>query len=300
MMVTMNNPTIADPASVARALANNAEHVFIAMLGEPSSVSRREYRWGNHGSLAGCLARPKRGLWNDFESGEGGDLLHLVARQRGVSLGKAIDIAKQEFLGDFVPMPIRRGSPPRVANVEHGNAHSGIAQRLWREAGPIAGTLGEAYFVEKRKLEIGGLSVDHVLRWHGDARAVLALMTNPLSGEPVGVHRTFLDADGAKIDRKMLGRQGVIRLSRDDAVTMSLGITEGIEDGFAVLLSGWSPVWAASSAGALAKFPVPGGIKSLTIFADADTAGLQSAASCHDRWRMAGREAVIAVPGRLA
>ena len=298
-MVTMNNPTIADPASVALALANNAEHVFIAMLGKPSSISHREYRWGKHGSLAGCMAPPKRGLWKDFESGEGGDLLHLVARQWGVSLGKAIDIAKQEFLGDFVRMPVRR-DPPSVTHVEHEKARSAIAQRLWREAGPIAGTLGEVYFVEKRKLEIGSLSIDHVLRWHAGARAVFALMTNPRSGEPVGIHRTFLDAHGVKIDRKMLGRQGVIRLSTDDAVTAGLGITEGIEDGLAVLLSGWTPVWAATSAGAVAKLPVLGGIEALTIFADADAAGLRSAEVCRVRWREAGCEVVVAAPGRPA
>jgi hypothetical protein len=36
----------------------------------------------------------------------------------------------------------------------------------------------------------------------------------------------------------MLGRAGVIRLSRDDAVMGGLGITEGVEDG----LAGWSPI----------------------------------------------------------
>jgi hypothetical protein len=79
MAMPHNTPQQSDVTSVARALADNAEHVFIAMLGEPSSRSRREYRWGTHGSLAGCLVPPKRGLWNDFESGEGGDLLNLAA-----------------------------------------------------------------------------------------------------------------------------------------------------------------------------------------------------------------------------
>jgi hypothetical protein len=45
-------------------------------------------------------------------------------------------------------------------------------------------------------------------------------------------------------------------------------------------------VWAATSAGAIAKFPVLHGIESLTIFADADATGLRSAAACQERWRL--------------
>jgi putative DNA primase/helicase len=124
-------------------------------------------------------------------------------------------------------------------------------------------------------------------------------MTHPVSGEPVGIHRTFIDVEGAKMDRKMLGQQGVIRLSPDDAVTMSLGIAEGIEDGMAVLLSGWAPVWSATSAGAIARFPVLLGIESLTVFADADKAGMQSAETCRERWIDANREVAIVAPRRL-
>ena len=81
---------------------------------------------------------------------------------------------------------------------------------------------------------------------------------------------------------------------------MSLGITEGIEDGLAVLLSGWSPVWAATSAGAISRLPVLAGIDVLTIFADADDAGLAAAETCCARWQSAGIEARIATPARPA
>src|SRR5262249_41413079 len=75
------------------------------------------------------------------------------------------------------------------------------------------------------------------------------------------------------------------------------GITEGVEDAIAILLSGWSPVWAATSAGGVAKFPILFGIEALTVFADADAAGLRAAQICRDRWLAAGHEAVIAAPG---
>jgi hypothetical protein len=172
--------------------------------------------------------------------------------------------------------------------------------RIWAEAELLNGTLAERYFCEHRQIDVTRLELSHALRWHGGIRAVVALMTDAVSGEPTGIHRTLLDADGTKRERKMLGRQGVVRLSPDDAVTMGLGITEGIEDGLAVLLSGWAPVWAATSAGALAKFPTLSGVEALTIFADADAAGMRSAQACRERWYSAGREVVLSAPRRLA
>ena len=38
----------------------------------------------------------------------------------------------------------------------------------------------------------------------------------------------------------MLGKAGVVRLSSDEDVLEGLGICEGIEDGLAILVSGWA------------------------------------------------------------
>jgi putative DNA primase/helicase len=166
------------------------------------------------------------------------------------------------------------------------------ALKLWRESVALANaTFAERYFVEHRKLDIRQLDLGHALRWHAGIRAVVALMTDPESNQPCGIHRTFLYPDGSKRERKMLGKQGVVRLSPDEEVTQGLGIAEGIEDGLAVLLSGWAPVWAATSSGAIERFPVLAGIESLTVFADADEAGIKAAHRCTERWAAAGREA---------
>ena len=173
--------------------------------------------------------------------------------------------------------------------------------RIWTEAELLNGTLAERYFCEHRRIDVTRIDLSHALRWHGGICAVVALMTDAVSGEPTGIHRTFLDADGMKLERKMLGRQGVVRLSPDDAVTEGLGIAEGIEDGPAVLLSGWGPVWVAGSAALdQAHFPVlGGGIEALTIFADADTPGMEAAEMCRARWLAASREVRICSPGGL-
>ena len=289
-------------SEIARALANRAEDISVALLGEPTSKSRKEYRWGKRGSLWLSRSGARRGRWYDHERGVGGDLLDLIAREHGVQLGDAIRIAERDHLGNEtirqrVPKWTPASAPAATDDVE---ARFKAALRIWGKTEPLVSTLAERYFVKHRTLDVRLLDLDHCLRWHGGIRAVVGLMTDPVSNEPTGIHRTFLDGDGAKLERKMLGRQGVVRLSSDDEVTMGLGITEGVEDGLAVLLSGWAPVWAATSAGAIDRFPVLAGIEALTIFADADAPGIKAANTCLVRWRSAGLDACVAAPWRSA
>jgi len=129
---------------------------------------------------------------------------------------------------------------------------------------------------------------------------MLALIRNIRTDEPQGVHRTFLKPDGSGRDgeKMMLGaaRDGVVKLSNDADVSFGLGIAEGLESALSVLSAGWAPIWAALSAGGIRRFPVLGGVETLTIFADADDAGLKAAEDCARRWSDAGREVRIVVP----
>jgi hypothetical protein len=221
-------------------------------------------------------------------------MLTLLAREHGVRLGEAIRIAKRDYLGGAII-----ASPRLQLGLHQGESgRKDAALRIWQEGIALARTLGERYFLEHRRLDIRALDLNHVLRWHDRFRCILALMTTAAEDNASGIHRTFLNSDGSKRERKMLGRAGVIRLSRDDTVTDGLGITEGVEDGLAVLLSGWAPIWAAGSAGAVRAFPVLAGIDSLTIFADADSAGLEVAQECEGRWVTVGKEARVSPPAR--
>ena len=129
-------------------------------------------------------------------------------------------------------------------------------------------------------------------------------MTDPVTGEPCGVHRTFVKPDGsgkADVDpaKMILGRWGVIRLIPDEDVTLGLGITEGIENALSIMQHGpWSPVLAVGNSGSISNFPVLAGVESLTIFADHDLAGIAAAQNCARRWMLGGREANIIAPRR--
>jgi Toprim domain len=193
---------------------------------------------------------------------------------------------------------LRREFPPRTLSLDQDQVvRTEIAIRIWGDTDSLKGTLGAKYFTDRRGLHIGVLDLDHVLRWHARERMIVALMTDPSSGAACGIHRTFLNPDGSKRERKMLGPQGVIRLSPDVDVIAALGIVEGVEDGLAVILSGWSPVWCCTSAGGIERFHVLPGIGSLTIFADADERGMKAAQICIERWITASREARISREG---
>jgi len=75
---------------VVEALVDHTETIAIDLLGDPTSRTPREYRWGRHGSLWLCRAGPKRGRWYDHERGEGGDILDLIAREHRASLSEVI------------------------------------------------------------------------------------------------------------------------------------------------------------------------------------------------------------------
>jgi hypothetical protein len=199
-------------------------------------------------------------------------------------------VSQRHLSADATPKP----KPSKELSPED---RTRIALGIWQQSVRLKGTLGWRYFTERRQLHIGLLpDLKHALRWYEKECAVIALMTDPITNKPTGIHRTFLNPDGTKRERKMLGPRGVIRLSPDDLVTEGLGITEGVEDGLAVLLSGWAPVWAASCAGAIASFPVLSGIEALTIFADSNDVGMEAAAECADRWELAGQEVEIREP----
>ena len=128
--------------------------------------------------------------------------------------------------------------------------------------------------------------------------ALLALVTDAVTGEPMTLHRTWLAADGsgkAPVDKPRLllkGRRkkgGVVRLWPDEEVTTGLCVAEGVETALTAA-RGFGLAWACLDAGNLAGLPVLPGVEALTIVADHDEAGLRAADACGRRWLEAGRE----------
>lgn len=133
--------------------------------------------------------------------------------------------------------------------------------------------------------------------------ALVALVTDAKTCEPMTLHFTWVNADGTKANvdppRLLLGGHrkagGVIRLWPDEAVTTGLAVAEGIETALA-LAHVYRPAWACIDAGNLAALPVLAGIECLVIGADHDEAGLRAAEACADRWTAAGVDVVAMAP----
>ena len=190
---------------------------------------------------------------------------------------------------DDKPRPVANDNAPPPIDIDSLKKQND-ALSIWSRSVPIEGTLAETY-LHSRGLAYEG----DALRFYRGGRAMVALMTDAITGEPTGIHRTFLDSDGHKVERKMFGRAkgAVVRLSPDDAVQYGLAIGEGIET---CLATGFTPIWACLSAGTMAAFPVLSGIEALTVYADHDTTGISAANTCGERWHTAGREVTIAAP----
>src|SRR5262249_11326060 len=109
--------------------------------------------------------------------------------------------------------------------------------------------------------------IDSVLRFHPRCPfgtgiynpCLLALMRNALTDAPIGIQRIALTPNGQKIDRRMLGKHGPVKLWPPRS---QLVIGEGLETVLAAATripyenAPLRPAWAALSAEGLGQFPV--------------------------------------------
>jgi hypothetical protein len=127
-------------------------------------------------------------------------------------------------------------------------------------------------------------------------------MTDPVTARPTGaVSRTYIDENLHKVCKaKTLGSPaGIIRLTPDEDVSYGLCLAEGLETALSAMAKGLRPVWSTGSTALMRAFPVLRGIDCLTVIADHDAsgAGEKAARKVEARWRRAGREARIFIPG---
>jgi hypothetical protein len=216
--------------------------------------------------------------------------------------------AVARLAGGRHPASLPRRAPPRIVTPAPADERQQKALKLWREAGPIAGTTAERYLIEIRELVLPPDVSPRVLRLHpacpfGEGRrhpCLLALYRDIATDAPRAIMRTALTPDGRKIDRMALGpvAGAAIKLSDDPDVTMALVIGEGLETTLAGLLKGFAPAWALGSAGAIAKFPVLSGVEALTILGETDDGGANERA-IRECFRPMERSRPRSLPGDL-
>ncbi len=188
--------------------------------------------------------------------------------------------------------------------------------------GPIAGSPGETYLRDVRKIDVAALedvlARTDAIGWHdavyfnepGHALhgsklgCSVAVMSDAVTAEPTGaISRTYIAPDLTKIGKaKTLGSPaGIVRLTPDDEVLAGLFLAEGLETALAAMSIGLRPMWSTGSRVLMAKFPVLAGIEALNVIADNDPdgAGERAAREVEARWLAAGKEVNLFRSGAL-
>ena len=291
------------------ALRDRIEALSETLLGERNATStRRTLRFGSKGSLAVELAGRKRGTWFSHEAGEGGGPIELIRHAHGCSHDAAVGWARN-WIGQPEEAPRPRPRRPaddtsadseRQAKIDH-------ARRLWVEAGPIAGTLGERYLVDTRRIPAppGGWP-GMAVRYHARLQAIILAATRD-DGTVQAVHLIRLGADGRKADdgrppKLSHGPQdgALVRLPGDPAGPLL--VAEGPETGLSVWRATGAETWVAL--GSITKAELPPG-RRVVICADDDPrrpiAGKPANAAKQlrqavARWRTGGVDLVVAYP----
>ena len=134
---------------------------------------------------------------------------------------------------------------------------------------------------------------------------MLALIRRANDGEPIGLHVTFLKADGSgkapiEPNRRIYGafKGGVVKLQR--LTDQELVLSEGLESGFADIVMRRSrpkfrtaATWSALAAGNLHSLSLPPKASLIRVLSDGDRAASAAITKAYLRWRHEGRETRI-------
>ena len=251
-------------------------------------------RKAGRGWLASCPAHDDRRPSLSFADGRDGRLLARchAGCEWPVILDALRDLGLVEGRGSSLKAGNRAPYNAAQAWAEetaHAARRAAQAERCWREAQLIAGTLAERYL---RGRAISALLSDalrfHPECWHGlTAQRHPAMVARVEGADGFAIHRTYLAPDGGKAPveptKMMLGAcaGGAVRLLGGHR---RLVVAEGIETALSLasgLLDGPMSLWAALSASGMAALRLPtGALKAggeLVVAADGDRAGREAA-----------------------
>jgi hypothetical protein len=266
----------------------------------------RDYRCDSFtgGAGRGLLITISNGLWHDFRSGEGDDLINFVGRGLGGGNSEGLSFLRRWL-----------GQPERQRLVHKKAAPSPVddrrtyeaAVRIWRESATLRpGDMGWRYLDETRAIELerwaraNNGKVPACLRfnprvWNREVGRHLPALVAAIVGRDgkfQAVHRTWLEEKNGCVikgsfleEQKMtLGRYvveggaGCIRLWRPNWSEATdgdvLGLSEGIENAMSVAKFNFGKphvrIAAGVSLSALLKTWVPSVFSSIILIADND------------------------------
>lgn len=258
-------------------------------------------------SLGSFQINTRTGKWRDHAIGEGGSdpvSLHAYLFTNG-DYRAALTVLADDPLAASAMTTGATVPPAKTAKTATENAAKlALIRSTYAKATGLCGTPAAAYLKSRWLVPTAaweGLRAS-VMHYPGVGKCpVLLGPVEAPDGSLVGVHRTYLQPNGAKLavpnPRRMFGQiQGcAIRLGQ---ITNALIICEGLEDGLTLYqeLGGAVAVWVACGASNLSMTKIPDTVKLLTVAADNDTPGEQSARRAAFAFSVGGREVRIMRP----
>jgi hypothetical protein len=294
-----------------------------AIVAEIAPAARKRGNRIYLGSVAGepgdsLHINAKTGEWIDrANEDDRGDILAFI---REVACGGDARQAYRwalRWLGEDRPVREVRVAEPAAPRY---NALSANGQLIWGTANKITLADQAGQYLQSRGCELPHPDGD--LRWlplHEHpcgytGPALIGLITDVRDAlRQLSLHQTWISGDGSgrkafddvpektrPASKLYLANHpkggGCIRLWPDEAVTITLGVAEGIETAL-TLAREITPVWSLMDAGELGRLPYLHPINSITIAIDGDPAGEKAFEAVAQRWFVAGAQ-VFGVRGR--
>jgi hypothetical protein len=300
---TIDDPAVLERDDDAEFLANLPDHVapLTEMVGLPLSPGDKVVCPFHEEVEPSCTIYPDH--FHCFGCGEHGARLDWLMRVEGMTAKEAVS-----FIKDWPPAPVVKC----FSNDDSGKLSQ--VKLIWTSSVPLAGSIAERYLDETRHIDVTKLpdDVHRRLRFHPACMfgpgpllpCLIALMRDPVTDAPVGIQRTALqEKDGQilKIERRMLGRGGVVKLW---PASTDLVVGEGLETVLAAATriphngQPLTPAWAALSTKNMAALPIVPGVQRLVLLVDNDSnqQGQKAAARVAAHWRRHGRVVVPLMP----
>jgi DNA polymerase len=308
----------AEPLPATRGIEQGAEDDFLASLGKTQAPL-----WDfvtlpmTSGNKVACPFHddedPSCAIHADYFYCHGchthGTRLDWLVKVEGMTRAEAIT-ALQDWNG------------PVTATVENDRPSPERRKRalaLWDAAKPWRGTDAETYLRDTRGVDTAALPpiVDEAMRFlkrcpfgSGVMPCLVALMRDPMTDEPVGIHRIALsvDANGKvdRIERRAMGTMGVVKLwplNGDGRLVTGEGLETVLAAASRIPWQGapLTPAWSLISANGVAGLPVIDGVSHLIqlIDNDANGEGQKAAETGRLRWQKAGRTVVPLIPHQV-
>jgi DNA primase len=300
-------------------LASNAAAVKTAVLAILPELVRQWLPDGEYDGVEYIALNPRRndrnkgsfrintftGQWREYAIGERGSdgvSLYAYLRTDGDYRAAFKMLANDPLVLAAVATGLLAPPAKTAKAATPAAAKLALVRRIYAEAVDLAGMPAAAY-LQNRGLRPTvvweGLRAS-VLRYPGVGRhPVLIAPVRALDGSLAGLHRTYLQPNGAKLGvanpKLTLGqvRGNAIHLGE---ATDRLIICEGLEDGLTLYQELGVPVWVACGASFLHLLALPDTVRSLTIAADNDPPGEKAAWRAVDAHSTGGRVPSIMRP----